>query len=692
MTGPADEQERDLGIEGFEGAVEVGRGGFAVVYRARQPALNRQVAIKVLAPADTTNQRRFEREGWAMGTLSGHPNIVNVLETGITSAGQPYIVMTYLAHGSLADRVGGEGALPWPEVCRIGVKLAGALEAAHRSGTLHRDVKPENVLLSDYGEPLLSDFGIARVEGHAATTEAGLTASVAHAAPELLDGDQPSVACDVYALGSTLFTLLSGRAPFARREGEQLVGQAMRIATEPVDDLRPRGVPSALCRVVEQAMAKDPAERQPSALELGRQLQEAQRQGGLPVTDMALVLPGGGGERAGAVGSGESGSEPDEPGSDDETEDDHPVSRDPVSRDPVDPTPATATPRRAPLTAALVLAVLVGLAALLTLAGGGGENDLESNAPSTPTASTEADSPEVSGHTVAVGDDPTAVVSAKIDDRPYLFVANANSRTVSVIDATTEELVTSIELDSRPTGMAVNPRSRQLFVTSAEAALTVVDGTTFRKLGSVALPDRATAITVDHRQNLVYLASSTAAVWVVDGSTSELLATVELPATPAGIDINPQTNRIYVTGPEPGVLWIIDGDTGQITAEVDVGPGACGVAVNPRSNRAYVALADSAELVVVSGESDSVEARIAVDAEPCGVALNPSADRIYATSQTRGTVTVVDGAIGAVAGQLHFPPSPASGALVTEISTDPDAGLVYVVSRSSDLLAVLSER
>ncbi len=156
----------ELAAAGFAEAVEVGRGGGGVVYRCQQKSLGRSVAIKVLASdLDDDDRERFLREGYAMGALSGHPNIVNILQVGVTENGRPFIVMPYHARGSLADRVRREGRIAWPEALRIGVKLCGALETAHRTGTLHRDIKPANVLVNDYGEPQLSDFGTARIAG-----------------------------------------------------------------------------------------------------------------------------------------------------------------------------------------------------------------------------------------------------------------------------------------------------------------------------------------------------------------------------------------------------------------------------------------------------------------------------------------------------------------------------------------------
>ena len=156
----------ELASAGFVDAQEIGRGGFGVVYRCHQTSLGRSVAVKVLGSEfDQVNRERFLREGCAMGGLSGHPNIAHVLQVGVTPSNRLFIVMPYFAADSLAQRLRQTGPIPWPEALQIGVKLCGALETAHRTRTLHRDIKPDNVLLNDYGEPVLSDFGLAHISG-----------------------------------------------------------------------------------------------------------------------------------------------------------------------------------------------------------------------------------------------------------------------------------------------------------------------------------------------------------------------------------------------------------------------------------------------------------------------------------------------------------------------------------------------
>ncbi|MFF0814754.1 protein kinase [Rhodococcus sp. NPDC003318] len=278
----------DLGAAGFDDPEEIGRGGFGVVYRCHQPALERTVAVKVLtAEWDETNRERFLREQRAMGRLTGHPNIAAVLQVGTTDIGRPYLVMPYHRQGSLEARIRRHGPLTTPEVLRLGVKTAAALETAHRAGILHRDVKPANILLTDYGEPALTDFGIAHITGGFETATGTVTGSPAFTAPEVLAGDPPTPAADVYGLGATLFAALTGHAAFERRSGEQVVAQFLRITTAPVPDLREGGVDADVAAVIEHAMSRAPESR-PTAAALGERLQELQARSGFPVDGMAL--------------------------------------------------------------------------------------------------------------------------------------------------------------------------------------------------------------------------------------------------------------------------------------------------------------------------------------------------------------------------------------------------------------------
>lgn len=280
----------ELEAMGLSSAVEIGRGGFGVVYRCVQYALNRVVAVKVLSEEiDAQSRERFLREEQAMGRVSGHPNIVDILQVDVTPTGQPFIVMPYCTRGSLEQLIREQGPLTWADSLRAGVKLAGAIESAHRAGILHRDVKPANVLLSAYGEPQLTDFGIARIPGGFRTSSRLITGSPAFTAPEVLKGAEPTVRSDVYGLGSTLFALLTGHAAFERQSGEKVIAQFLRITTQPVPDLHGHDIPDDVVDAIQYAMNTDASERPASAFEFGEQLRAVQSAHDQMPDEMALL-------------------------------------------------------------------------------------------------------------------------------------------------------------------------------------------------------------------------------------------------------------------------------------------------------------------------------------------------------------------------------------------------------------------
>ena len=289
---------------GYDVSDELGRGGFGVVYRARDLSLHRTVAIKVLETAlDDEGRARFDRERQTTGLLSPHPFVVTVYATGYTDSGLPYIVMEDLAGGTLAARLRSLGKLPLHEALDVGVRMASALDAAHRLGILHRDVKPENILLSTYGEPKLADFGISTLPGAFQTRSGIVTASPLHAAPEVLEGERATVQSDVYSLASTLYALLSGKAPFQGDADEHPYALVHRVNTKAAPKLRAAGVPDAVARVVERALAKRPDLRPPSAEAFAASLQDAQRRLHVPPTEVPAADESSTVQRAALVAS-----------------------------------------------------------------------------------------------------------------------------------------------------------------------------------------------------------------------------------------------------------------------------------------------------------------------------------------------------------------------------------------------------
>ncbi len=253
-------------VAGYSDLVEIGRGGDSIVYRAHQPSVGRDVAIKVISVADPATAARFQRELEITVRLGRqHPHIVNVLDTTTTSDGDPCLVMDFHDLGSLHERLVAHGPLPVSEVVAAGTAVADALTFAHRAGVLHRDVKPQNILLLPTSY-VLSDFGIARMAdaGHTATME---RFSYRHASPQVLDGMEPTEADDVWSLGSTLFTLLEGRAPFAADDpaDDTALAYLRRVRTGTRRPLRRTDLPAELAALVEGCLQPDVTRRVPSA-------------------------------------------------------------------------------------------------------------------------------------------------------------------------------------------------------------------------------------------------------------------------------------------------------------------------------------------------------------------------------------------------------------------------------------------
>jgi hypothetical protein len=260
---------------GFTDVREIGVGSLAVVFRARESGTSRHVALKLLNIRDASPRaiESFERESIALGALSSHPNIVTLYRTFRIADNRPVLVLE-LCTGAVADRLRDGSGLPVAEAVSIGIKIAGALETAHRSGILHRDVKPQNILLTEFGEPALADFGVAMLQSSTQTTAGLFDFTTLHAAPELLEGGGTSAATDVYELASTLYQLIAGRSAFRAYEGESPASVILRILRDPVRPLSGAEVPTGLSDLLIRAMSKDKDERPPTAAEFAAELAE----------------------------------------------------------------------------------------------------------------------------------------------------------------------------------------------------------------------------------------------------------------------------------------------------------------------------------------------------------------------------------------------------------------------------------
>ncbi len=638
-------------IDGYSDLQQIARGGFGVVYRARQDRFGRVVALKVLQ-VDSLGDRdrlRFERECLAMGSLSWHPNVVALHDSGLTADGHPYLVMEFLEAGSLGDRLE-NGPVPWPLAVRAGVEVAGALGAAHAAGTLHRDLKPENLLVGPFGEAKLGDFGIAAVEGVARTAGGAISLTVSHVAPEVLLGEEPDERSDVYSLASTLHTLIAGGPPFD--SAGSLGDVVARVVHQPPPRLP--FAPDDLVDLVWRSLSKDPGQRPAGAAELGRALQGVQAASGHPVTalrltptpdeepslDLAAVPTGPVATPTPVVTPGP-GPTPLPP----------PVRPPPPPPPPPPPAPPAAAPAApvdrpassprlsgpmlAGVTALVVIAVaLVGGLGLWLVTRGddsdGGDAAAGSNA-ATGTTTVAGSSPLVTA-TVEVGVAPEQV--AITDDA--VWVANSGDGTVSRIDPDTDEVVATVETGASPFG--VSAIGDEVWVTNADVStVTRIDPATNEVDTTVRVRSVPGAVAADERDVWV-CGFDDATVSHIDPRTGTVVGIISVGRGPNGIDTS--AGAVWVANSGDNTVNRIDPDTDEVIATIDLDPGTRPSGLAATDDAVWVTGFGNDTATRIDPETNEVVATVEVGNEATAVAI--SDDAVWVTNQADGTVSRID--------------------------------------------------
>ncbi len=259
----------------------LGQGEMGTVYLAEDPLIGRQVAIKTLRrqptdakPPDDESRRRFEREMRATGMLV-HPNIVPVLDVG-TQEKQTFIAMAYVNGGSLGSLLANERTLPFHRIIELTSQIASGLDYAHERGIVHRDVKPDNILLTSEGTPLLSDFGVARLVDSTLTHQGTTYGSPAYMSPEQAAAQEVTGASDQFSLAIIIYRMLTDEVPFAGESITTVIYRILKHDPVPPELINPL-VPRAAGEVVVRALSKLPSDRYPSCTALTEALAETLR-------------------------------------------------------------------------------------------------------------------------------------------------------------------------------------------------------------------------------------------------------------------------------------------------------------------------------------------------------------------------------------------------------------------------------
>ncbi|HMQ26057.1 MAG TPA: protein kinase, partial [Acidimicrobiales bacterium] len=682
-------------VTGYRDLVEIGRGGFARVYRAHQDRFNRAVALKVLdlADPDERTRDRFERECRAMGELSWHPHVVAVYDSGVTEGGHLFLAMEYLERGSLADAAGG-GSLDWSAVLTAGIEVCGALGAAHAAGTLHRDLKPENVLVGPFGEARLSDFGIAAVDGGRRTTTGVASFTVAHVAPEVLRGHRQDERTDVYGLASTLFTLLAGDTPFAGEPDEPVAAAMMRVLETPPPRLG-EPVPPDLADLLVAGLAKDPDGRPSSAAVFGEALQAVQRGRGLAVTPLRLAASAPAPPPAPVVTPAPPDPEPTVV-----TPEPTPPPPPPTDLPPPPPEPAAVTTDPAPAADDAATVTLAPAAALADGAHAAGADTGETvtvatPAPQPPASPPPAGEPPPASPTATPAPDPAspppaagekkcrgrvllvvaavvvvlalavgAIVALTGDDgggdaagtfetpadfgTPIalaldgegLWVTDSSETIVYRLDPTTGEQVTETGINNVGTGMALTDDDAGWITGDDTADLIRIDLATNEDTNQVEVGDEQQSISAAGTDVWVTRdRGGTGSVVRLDAVALALAIEIEVGATPNAVAATDDV--VWVTNGGDGTVNRIDPDTNEVTATVEVGGPPSAVAAV--EDAVWVVSKEARTVVRIDPETNEIVATIELDGEVAPGAI----------AATTAAVWVVDGAGNQV---LHIHP------------------------------------
>jgi streptogramin lyase len=592
-------------LAGYRLDALIARGGMGVVYRATHLALERPVALKVIArqfAGDEGFRQRFLRESRLAARLD-HPGVVPVFDAR-EEDGELIVAMRLIEGGDLKTRIEASGPLPPVEAIELLGQVAGALDAAHASGIVHRDVKPHNILLEG-DRAYLTDFGLAKALGDSGVLSGtSIVGTVEYMSPEQWRGEKVGPATDVYSLGCVLYEALTGVVPYARRAG----------------DAEPE-MPKGLDRVIEHAVAKDPGERYPTAGALIEAARE--RQGATPAA--TRVLSEAPGQPTLPIGSGGGRS-------------------DWRSR-------LTALPRRWLIAPAAVLVALV-LAALVLLGGEGVSVSAPIEVGRPPlrlavgagsvwaTSAADGTLSQIDPETRKVRGEPLRLgkgVSGVTVGSGSIWVSSPRSGEVLRVDPAAGRVIARIDVGGRP-GAIVSGGSRIWVADDDGGGVTAINaagGRIFRR----GIPPHVAPLRLAVGAGAVWVSSaSTGAVRRIDLSTATPGAPIPAGRGPAGVTVggglvwvaNSRSDRVTRVDPATHTLFGVPIEVGQRPGGIDAGTDSVWVANSADSSVSRIG--------IESGET--VGGPISVGPDPGAIAVGEEA--VWVANNGSGTVTRIE--------------------------------------------------
>ena len=584
----------EIGRYRIEGPL--GQGGMGVVYRARDLRLDRPVALKLLSPdlsGDRRFRARFERESRLAASID-HGGIIPVYEAG-DADGLLYIAMRFVDGSDLAALLRREGPLEPARALDLVGQLAGALDAAHERGLIHRDVKPSNALVAREGHVYLADFGLTKTSGPDTVTASGQVAgTVAYMAPEVIRGEEPAASADLYALGCVLFECLTGAVPYPGPNAAAVIYGHLELPPPRVPEL------PALDAVIARALAKDPAKRYATGAELvaaARAALGSKRTRRLRSRKPLVAVAGAVALAAAAAIVLWPDGEPGIAG----------IATDAAALiDPGEPALRASVELDGPPSA-----VAVGPDAIWV--AGDRDGTVSRIDPETHTIR----------QTVTVGRGPSALAA----DRGGVWAANAQEGTVSYVSATTNSVTDTIGAGS-PSDVCL--LDGDLWVPGAAAGTILrIDPETHRRR-SVALGATSSSVACDKDE--VWTVGDTGRLMGVSPATNSVLRSIDVGAGAGAVAVG--DGAVWVANPLNGTVTRVDPRRGIVTATIAVGATAEPVALVTGGGAVWVANRQAQTLARIAPERAVVTETLRLGNEPRALAM--VGDRVWAAVAATG--------------------------------------------------------